>query len=52
MKMYPLPLIWPESWIHTIKGMIEENCEKIEVTDTKWDESLGLIGQKRQNTFQ
>ena len=28
MKMYLLPLIWLESWSHTIKGMIEENSQK------------------------
>ena len=28
IKMYPLALIWLESWSHTIKGMIEENYRK------------------------
>ena len=28
IKMYLLPLIWLESWSHTIKGMIEENSQK------------------------
>ena len=28
MKMYPLPLIWLESWSHSIKGMIKENSRK------------------------
>ena len=28
IKMYPLPLIWLESWSHTKKGMIEENSLK------------------------
>ena len=27
-KNVPLPLIWLESWSHTIKGMIEENSQK------------------------
>ena len=28
IKMYTLPLIWLESWNHTIEGMIEVNSEK------------------------
>ena len=28
LKMYPLPLIWLESWSNTIKGMVEENSKK------------------------
>ena len=31
--MYPLPLIWVESWSHTIKGMTEENPPK---NRTRW----------------
>ena len=43
---------WLESWSNTIKGMIEENSHKIGVTDTMWDKSNCLIGQRRQNIFQ
>ena len=27
IKMYPFPLIWLESWSHTMKGMIEDNYQ-------------------------